>query len=171
MNLTPIEKCMHDAYSLLARQGRTVAGMREKLLQKNHEASDVAAAIERLLEQGLLNDVAYAAQYIESHRNQHGDYRMRQALQRKGISEADYQQALSELEDADAFELEAVVDSLIRKKCEQMALNREQFETDYAYRQKSTAKIMRFLAGRGFALDAIHRGLRRVLSADGIDEN
>ncbi|MBS7525521.1 regulatory protein RecX [Fusibacter paucivorans] len=171
MRMTPLEKCMNDAYGILTRQDRTIAVMREKLAGKNHEDDIIAATLERLIEQKLLDDVAYAVQYMRSHRYRHGDYRMRQMLLQKGVSDVDYQQAKAILADEDDFETAAVIDTLIRKKCEQIALDREQYESDYAYRQKTSAKIMRFLAGRGFDLSAVRDGLRRVLSSDGIDED
>ncbi|MDK2867091.1 MAG: regulatory protein [Clostridiales bacterium] len=171
MRMTPLEKCINDAYGILARQDRTIAEMQEKLTVKNHEADVIAMTIERLIEQALLDDAAYAVQYVRSHRNRHGDYRMRQKLLQKGISERDYQQAKAILSEEDDFETAAVIDTLIRKKCEQIALDRKRYESDYAYRQKSAAKLMRFLAGRGFELGAVRDGLRRVLASDGIDED
>lgn len=169
--MTEKERCLNYAYYLLARQDRTKAKMLEKFSEKGYEEGVSKSVIDFLLENGLIDDERFAVNYILSRRHIHGNFRMKQALRQKGIGDAIFERALTKVEDEEeAFDEARVIDGLIEKKCNQIALDRERLHSDYMYKQKSLAKITRFLAGRGFGASAIRDGLSRVLSEDGADE-
>ena len=75
------------ALNLLSARTYTTRGLRQKLAQKGFDKADSDAAIERLLENGLLNDEKYAEEFARQRLVVAGASRRRveQLLARKGI--------------------------------------------------------------------------------------
>jgi len=58
------ESVLTDAYRLLNHRARSRAELRERLLRKRHDASQVEATLTHLAAEGLLNDAAFAAAFV-----------------------------------------------------------------------------------------------------------
>jgi len=160
-------QCVSTAYALLARQMRTKQNLKSKLMEKGYPVDTVAKVMSALEEARLVDDVIFAENYILAHRAQHGEFRMRRTLSQKGVSDEDFNTALHRVEaEEEPFEKNHAIDLLVRKKCDQIGIDFTKFEADFAYRQKIAAKLMRFLAGRGFGADEIRKSLSRVLAQD-----
>jgi len=76
------------AINLLARRDHTVAELKQKLVIRGFSADAVAAVIEKLTGQGLLDDRRFAERWTESAMKSGRGYgfRILQELQRRGIS-------------------------------------------------------------------------------------
>ncbi len=59
-----------DAKRYLAACDRTEAQVRRRLASEGHQAAEIDAVVERLLNDRMLNDVAYADRYVEKHLQQ-----------------------------------------------------------------------------------------------------
>jgi regulatory protein len=128
---------------MLARREHSAFEIRRKLQQKDIAADEIAAAIERLQQAGLLSDERYAEAYIHMRKGKgYGPLRIALELKDRGVAESDYGQYLF----ADDIDWWSVLKAAYAKKyadtrCED-------------YQEK--AKRMRYLQYRGFALDMIH---------------
>ena len=76
------------AINLLARRDHTVAELQQKLIARGFPADAIAAAIEKLTGQGLLDDRRFADRWTESAMKSGRGYgsRILQELQRRGVS-------------------------------------------------------------------------------------
>lgn len=93
----PYEKTLARAFNLLSAKPRSIAELRERLLEKKWADADVVTrVIARLQELGYLNDEQYAEQYANSRlaTKPLGRSRLRRDLQRKKVSPAVINQAL-----------------------------------------------------------------------------
>jgi len=164
------ERCLNAAYAILARQPRTEKEMREKLEKKEYAKDVINDVLKGLLEVGLVDDVAYATRYIVNNQKRHGLYRLKQTLQRKGVCEQDMVLAFKEADEEEAISEIDVACDLLRKKIAPMAIDKTLYHEDYMYRQKTKAKLMRFLAGRGFSADITSQSLKRILDSEFFQE-
>src|SRR5262249_48145586 len=88
MPATPYEKTMERALKLLSFKPRSIAQMRERLLEKEWaEEAIVDRVIERLKELGYLNDEQFAASYASARLSARplGRTRLRRDLQNKKL--------------------------------------------------------------------------------------
>jgi regulatory protein len=151
-------KTYDRALNLLAFRARTVSELRRQLMRKGEPAADVDAAIERLLEQGLLNDAAFARQFARSKLNGPGASKLRivQELSRKGVSREVADSALDELKEDDGLDPAATIHRVADKKWR--TLTRLDDVT-------ARRRLYAFLARKGFNPDEI-RGAMSALGAD-----
>ena len=108
------ERVLGDAHRLLAQRQRSREELRRRLLQKDHTEEAVATALERLAEDGLLDDRAFAEAFVADKRrfDGWGAERIRRGLVELGVSADTIALALGEA-DADA-ELERALEILRR---------------------------------------------------------
>lgn len=72
---------------LLARREHSVAELRAKLTAREFDADAVDAAVNRLAEEGLIDDRRFAAAFVASRvRKGQGPVRIRVELERRGVS-------------------------------------------------------------------------------------
>ena len=85
------EHLLGDAYRLLAQRQRSRAELRDRLLRKGHGEEAVAAALERLAGDGLLDDAAFARAFVADKRRLQGwgEQRIRRGLTQLGVARAD----------------------------------------------------------------------------------
>lgn len=131
----------------LARRDHSVHELKQKWSKKEVDEAAQKSALERLDELQLIDDRRVAEQVVRQLQERKGRLAVRQALQRKGVSEAVQDAALSPL---DERQQRIAASELLRR-------NAWRFEsTDLPKRR---AKAARFLAGRGFKGDAVHAAL------------
>ena len=147
---------MADAYlvalTLLSRRELSEAQVRTRLARKQFEDDDIEAAIERLRQDGTLNDrrVALAAARLESTVRHRGRARVIQKLRTLGID--------GDLAASAVNEVFAEVDE--GALLDRALTRRLRGQTPKELDQKARARVVRGLAGQGFAIDAILKRLR-----------
>ena len=157
---TPYEKTLARAFRLLAAKPRSVAQLRERLLEKA-AAEAVEPVIARLLDLGYLNDEKFAASFAHSRLTVKplGRTRLRQDLQRKKLDQQTVEQAL-----ATAYE-EQSEESLIERTLEK----RLRLKGVPSSRAESK-KLFDYLLRRGFSYDIVARKVRALGNKANFDE-
>ena len=138
---------MATALHYLGYKPRTEREVRRKLDEKDLGAV-ADRTIARLNELGYLDDASYAHAYVEARmRRGYGPRRIRMELRRRGVANAQVEQALEAVVDADD-RLEAAREQAARR------WPRLQKESDPRRRRK---KLYDFLLRRGFGYDLIRQ--------------
>ena len=137
------------AMNLLARREHGHVELARKLKLRGADAHMIEVELQRLTEDGLLSEERYLESYVRSRANEgRGPMRIREELTQRGLARADVDQALSQ----------AQVDWDERMR----ELWQRRFDGQIVD-IKDKVKQSRFLAQRGYALDAI----RSLLDAQG----
>ena len=147
---------MADAYivalTMLSRRELSEAQVRARLARKEFPDEDIDAAVERLRQDGTLNDrrVALAAARLESTVRHRGRSRVIQKLRTLGID--------GDVAEAAVNEVFVEVDegALLDRAFERRLRGQQPKDLD----ERGRARIVRGLAGQGFSIDAILRRLR-----------
>jgi regulatory protein len=129
--------------------------MRRKLVQKKYSAEEVSDTIERLLENGLLNDARYAEQYARSRILSTGasKRRLTQDLCRKGIKADTATNAIATVIETEEINPAEVIERVAKKKLGQLG----DLEPLVIRR-----RLFSFLARRGYDLDEIKSVVSRL---------
>ncbi len=111
------ERVMGDAYRLLGHRARSRAELRRRLLEKEHDEAAVAAAIERLAGDGLLDDAQFARSYVADKRGLAGwgSGRIRRGLAGLGVAPEVIDAQLGTVAADDGEELERALAMLRRR--------------------------------------------------------
>jgi regulatory protein len=144
-----------DALHLLARRELSVDECRQRLLDKDHPAEDVDAAIAHLLETGGLDDARVARAYARTAVNIKGRGRLRvqRELNDKGIPRDVAAAALAEVfGDADE---RAMVARAIQKRLRGRTTVKDRAES---------ARLYQYLMRQGFTPAAVMAALRKLRS-------
>ncbi len=155
------------AVGLLAVQGRSARDLERTLKQRGEPVPNIAAAIERLTEAGLIDDASYARQLARSRVSGRGDSRRRvaQVLAQKGVAREVVQEAVTEVFEDEAVDEEGLAESAGRKKLRSLG------GLDAPTKRR---RLYGYLARRGHDADVIRRVMARVLETgadgDSIDE-
>ncbi len=147
---------MADAYivalTMISRRELSEAQVRTRLARKQFEDDDIEAAVERLRQDGTLNDrrVALAAARMESTIRHRGRSRVIQKLRSLGIDGEVAESAVNEVfEEVDEG---ALLDRAFQRRLRGQALK----DLD----DKARARIVRGLAAQGFRVEAIFKRLK-----------
>ena len=137
---------------MLSRRELSESQVRTRLARKQFEDDDIEAAVERLRQDGTLNDrrVALAAARLESTVRHRGRSRVLQKLRTLGIDGDVAESAVAEVF-ADVDEGALLDRAFARRLCGQAPKDLD---------EKGRARIVRGLAGQGFSIDAILRRLK-----------
>ena len=147
---------MADAYivalTMLSRRELSEAQVRERLARKEFPDDEVDAAVERLRQDGTLNDrrVALAAARLESAVRHRGRSRVIQKLRTLGIDGDVAEAAVNEV-----FE-EVDESALLDRAFERRLRGQEPKDLD----ERGRARIVRGLAAQGFRFEAIMKRLK-----------
>ena len=151
------------ALNMLAFQARSARDLRRKLVQKGEEPALVDAAVERLVERGMLDDADFARQLTRSKVLGGGasKRRVQQELFKKGVARDTADEAIAEVFADEAVDEQAIVDDAARKKVRSLA------KLDPETRRR---RLYGFLARKGYDNDRIRAALRQALDAGEADE-
>ncbi|NUS45067.1 MAG: recombination regulator RecX [Mycobacteriaceae bacterium] len=130
---------------LLTDRARSRAELAGKLAAKGFSDSVAEAALNRLTEVGLIDDEAFAQQWVRS-RHEHagkGRHALARELHRKGIAKDVADTALTEITAGDEHERAA---ELVRKKLRTMHIG-----DDPADRDRALRRLVGMLARRGYS--------------------
>ena len=147
---------MADAYivalTMLSRRELSEAQIRTRLGRKQFDNDDIDAAVERLRQDGTLNDrrVALAAARLESAIRHRGRSRVLQKLRTLGIDSAVAESAVNEV-----FE-EVDEGALLDRAFERRLRGQAPKDLD----EKGRARIVRGLAAQGFTIGDILKRFR-----------
>ena len=135
------------ALHLLERMDRTEQQLRTKLTEGGYPPEIVEQTLEYVKGFRYIDDVRYARTYMEYRKAGKSLRQMEQELYQKGISRADVQEALEEMEAPD--EEQQIRQWVVKKH----------FDAETADRQERD-RLIRFLLRRGYGMAAIQRVLR-----------
>ncbi len=143
------ERVLADAHRLLGQRQRSRRELERRLLQKEHTEQAIAAALDRLEADGLLDDTAFAAAFVADKRHLAGwgVERIRRGLADLGVAAETIERALASGDEAD--ELERALAFLRRRQTPQPPLE--------ADRRRAYAALHR----RGFAGTVCYEAIRR----------
>lgn len=148
-----LKEAMSKAGRSLARRPHSRAELGLKL--KAFEPEVVEAALVRLEELGLIDDVAFAEQWVRERSQGRGPRALRVELAQKGVAQEVIEAALGSGDD------EAVrADELAARHLRKVASR---------HPQKQAAAIQGMLLRRGFSMDVAIAAARRVLPPEGWD--
>lgn len=136
------------ALRLLTRRDYTAAELRTKLLDKEHADAEVAAALDGLTRDGLVNDRRVAVSFVRvaSSLKGRGRHRIERELEHRGVDKAIIREALATLPAAD--ETASIRRFLERKKLPA--------RLSPAEHRRLFGQLMR----RGFSADLIAKAIR-----------
>jgi regulatory protein len=150
------ERAAADAYRLLGHRARSRHELRSRLLLKGHEEGAVAAVLERLAGDGLLDDAEFARCYVADKRglSRWGAQRIRRGLVVLGVADEAIEAALGDASggaetEEEAAEYQRALDVLRRKGAPRPPLD--------AARRRAYQALRR----RGFAGDVSYAALKR----------
>lgn len=144
------QKTYDYALNLLSARAYTTRNLRRKLVQKEFEADEVDATIERLTASGLLDDRKYAAEFARYRLVVRGSSarRVEQDLARRGIDRETAKAALQGVMEDEPVDALSAIDRLARKKL----LSLDGLDPEVKRR-----RLFGFLARRGYELEDIKR--------------
>ncbi|MDP2919280.1 MAG: regulatory protein RecX, partial [Dehalococcoidia bacterium] len=144
-----LSRCLDAAYRYLSYRPRSEAELRERLGRRGFPAEHISAALDKLKEQGLLDDAAFARFWAENRATFRPRSRAitRRELHQKGVPEEVIREAVSEIDEVESAYRAAL--SKVRRF--------SQFEYP-EFRQR----LGEFLRRRGFNYDIINRTIKKV---------
>jgi regulatory protein len=144
-------RVLADAYRLLSHRARSQAELATRLAAKGHERAEVAAIVERLHGEGLLDDRAFARSFVADKRRLAGwgNERIARELARHGVDSDIVNAALHEVQ-ADDHETElARALAALQRRTGQQTVD-----------QAARARAFAFLRRRGFATETALQAVR-----------
>ena len=150
------------ALGLLAASARSARDLRRRLVLKGEPAAMADLAIQKLIDNGLLNDADYARQLTRSKMTGpgHSRRRMQQELFKRGVSRDVADDAIADVMSDESIDTGAIIERVARRKARSLA------RLDPEARKR---RLYDFLARRGYDHDDIRRAIEVVL-AEGLDE-
>lgn len=151
--------CYSDALTLLGRSARASGELREKLIAKGYLEAAADAALERLIENRLVDDGEYARRAVELSENKPvGVYALRRKLKAKGVDEQALDEALALVDGESQIEsARALAERLLPR-----------YRKDPPRARR--AKLSQALARRGFSWDAISAALDSLEGMEDIED-
>ncbi len=148
-------KVYDRALAMVAFRARSAAELRRSLVRKGEPKELVDRAIARLLEQGLLDDAAFARSFTRYKvlGAGHSKRRVQQDLARKGVSRPVTDVAIATVFEEEGVDQGSVVEQAARTKL------RSLLKLDPEVRRR---RLYAFLARRGYDGDDVRRALAAV---------
>ena len=151
-------KVYDRAVNMLAFRARSSAELTRALTLKGEDRQHVQRAIAHLLEQGFLNDVAFAQAFTRTKLlgALHSPRRVQQGLARKGVARQVSDAAIATVVAEESVDQHALVEQVARKKLRTLAT------LEPVVRRR---RLYAFLARRGFDGQEIRRAMAAVGAA------
>jgi len=152
------------ALNMLALRARSSSELARSLVRKGEEKPHVDWAIARLLEQGLLDDAAFARALTRSRvvGGKRSRRRVEQELARKGVSRTVAGEAIDDVFEDEAVDQRAIVQEAARKKLRSLA------GLEPAVQRR---RLYAFLARRGYDLDDIRAAIAAAGSTESAEDD
>jgi len=136
-----------QAMRFLARREHSREELRRKLATKVEEGENLEAVLDELAAKGWLSDARYAEHTIRAKARRYGPLKVQHYLKSRGVDEQSIAAGLHAAGADGAPQLETIWKSRFREAPQD---------------EREKARQVRFLQGRGFALDAIFRFLKSL---------
>ncbi|MFI1917057.1 recombination regulator RecX [Nocardia sp. NPDC020380] len=145
---------------LLTDRARSRAELADRLAEKGFAAGVAERVLDRLAEVGLIDDAAFAQQWVHSRHTYSGKGKkvLAQELRRKGIAPEDAEPALEAITAEDE---NARAADLVRRKLQSLSPDLS--------RDKAISRLVSMLARRGYAPTTAYSVVTAELSASGLD--
>lgn len=142
-------RCLNAAYRYLSYRPRSESELRDRLQRRGFPTEHIDKVVEKLKEQGLLNDEAFARFWAENRASFRPRSRQmtRRELQKKGVDKDVISQAINEID-----ETESAYNAAIARARRLQSLEYQEFRQ----------RLAEFLRRRGFTYDTINQTIRRV---------
>ncbi|CAN5353915.1 hypothetical protein BH09GEM1_BH09GEM1_05070 [soil metagenome] len=143
------------ALNMLAFRARSATELARALVRKGADRAHVDQAIARLVEQGFIDDAAFARALARARvvGANHSNRRVQQELLRKGVAREVAEDAIGEVFEQEGVDPMALVETAARRKMRTLA------SLEPAVRRR---RLYGFLARRGFDADDIRRAMDMV---------
>jgi regulatory protein len=130
---------------LLARREHSREELRRKLASHAAEGEDLDSILDDLTQRGWLSDARFAEQTIRAKARRFGPFKLAQQLRASGVNE----EAIAAAFHAAGAEGRSSLESVWKSRFREMPAD-----------ERELARQVRFLQGRGFALDDILRFIK-----------
>ena len=152
------------ALNLLAVRARSSSELARALVRKGEERPHVDWAVARLIEQGLLDDAAFARSFARAKvvGGKQSRRRVQQELARKGVSRTLSNDAIDTVFEEEAVDQRAIVEEAARKKLRSLT------GLDPVVQRR---RLYGYLARRGYEIDDIRSVLDAIGSWLGADSD
>ena len=152
------QRCLSAAHRLLGYRPRSQAELSQRLHRRGFDGDSVAAVLEKLEEQGLVDDLAFA-QFWKDNRESfrpRSQWLTRLELRKKGVAEDIIDRVTAQVDDSDSAYRAALV------KARRLATaDRDQFQR----------RLGDYLKRRGFGYGVIKTTVERVWRECGAEDN
>jgi regulatory protein len=159
----PQRSTYERALDMLEARTRGVVELRRLLLRKGEPEAEVDETIQRLQQNGLLDDPNYARQFARSKALDAGlsRRRLQQELTKRGVARDVSESAIEAVFEEEGVDEDASIERVARKKLKTLT------KVDDDTRRR---RLYAFLARRGYDSDDITRVMRLVLAPEGDSE-
>ena len=155
----PVAVAREIALRRLSVRARSRKELAQDLKSRDVPADAAAEVLDRFIEVGLINDAAFAQEWVESRGRRSGAARLRQELRLKGVAEEDIADAIGGR--GDQADLTNARELATRKAATMKGLDR-------VVRQR---RLTALLARRGYSSAVIRRVIGEVLQAETPDDD
>ena len=155
----PVAAAREIALRRLSVRARSRKELTQDLKSRDVPADAAAEVLDRFAEVGLINDAAFAQEWVESRGRRSGAARLRQELRLKGVAEEDIADAIGGR--GDQADLTNARELARRKAATMKGLDR-------VVRQR---RLTALLARRGYSSAVIRRVIGEVLQAETPDDD
>ena len=157
--LEQLEACREAGLRLLTLRAHSRAELQRKLRSRSFPIAHITPILDDFERVGLLDDRAFSRLYAEERMSSSrpvGRRRVEQELRKRGVGSEEVVEVLGEIWDCGDAEFERA-----------LAAGQKKWGTirDRSDPRKAQAKVIRFLAGRGFAMDVCMRVRDRLEEA------
>jgi regulatory protein len=151
------------AVAMLAFRARASKELARTLIRKGEDKALVDRAVQRLQDQGFLDDASFARSFTRARvvGAQHARRRVQQELSRKGVARDVADEAIRTVFDEEGFDQRQVVEEAARKKMRTLA------KLDPVVQRR---RLYAFLARRGFDADDIRSVMSMKFGSADISE-
>ncbi|GAA5082832.1 recombination regulator RecX [Nocardia iowensis] len=155
-----VEQAKEACLRLLAVRARSRAELAQRLAAKGYTPDISDRALDRLTEVGLIDDAAFAEQWVHSRHtfSGKGKQALAQELRRKGVAQADAAPALDAIT---ADDEESRARDLVRRKLRSLPTNLD--------RDKTIRRLVGMLARRGYNQSVAYTVVKTELAQAEID--
>ncbi len=157
-----VEQAKEVCLRLLAVRARSRAELAGRLAAKGYSPDVSERALDRLTEVGLVDDAAFAEQWVHSRHtfSGKGKQALAQELRRKGVAQSDAASALAGITVDDE---ESRAAELVRRKMRSLPRDLD--------RDKAIRRLVGMLARRGYGQSTAYRVVKAALTDDGVESD
>ncbi|WP_425296573.1 recombination regulator RecX [Nocardia abscessus] len=154
-----VEQAKEACLRLLAVRARSRAELAQRLAAKGYSAEVSEQALDRLTDVGLIDDAAFAEQWVHSRHtfSGKGKQALAQELRRKGVTQSD---AASALDAITADDEEERAGELVRRKLRSLPRDLD--------RERAIRRLVGMLARRGYSQATAYRVVKAELADQGV---